>query len=168
MIFGANVLYFALGRCPLSVLGVIYILQGCKLICQWHADFPALQTEEGLPGSGSAGIVAFTRERLIDVSEYPHVQRDDPNDLEAQTAQMASQSSGSSLDDEIQDTTGTSEFSIPMRSCEPGQRPLRTSISPKYLRLDGVLDDELLLNLPFVIGGHSSQTDDPLASASSA
>ncbi|KAJ7636702.1 hypothetical protein FB45DRAFT_864704 [Roridomyces roridus] len=43
--------------------------QRTKLEKQWHADFPALHTEGGLPGSESAGIVAFIRERLIDVGE---------------------------------------------------------------------------------------------------
>ncbi|KAJ7914158.1 hypothetical protein B0H13DRAFT_1873231 [Mycena leptocephala] len=97
LIFGANVVYFAFGRRPLSALGVIHLFQRRKLTRQWHANFPALQTEGGLPGSESTGIVAFIRERLIDVGDHPRVQMDDPNDLEAQTAEMASKSSGSSL-----------------------------------------------------------------------
>ncbi|KAJ7580738.1 hypothetical protein C8J56DRAFT_896098 [Mycena floridula] len=36
---------------------------------QWHKDFPALHTEGGLPGSESAGIIAFIRECLVDLEE---------------------------------------------------------------------------------------------------
>ncbi|KAJ7025142.1 hypothetical protein C8F04DRAFT_1191708 [Mycena alexandri] len=80
LFFGANVLYFALGRRPLSALGIIHIFQRRRLERQWHEDFPALHTEGGLPGSESAGIVAFIRERLVNLGEDPH----QPDDVEAQ------------------------------------------------------------------------------------
>lgn len=85
LLFGANVVYFAFGkltalhlsslaesiyssgRRPLSALGLIHIFQKRTLIRRWHNEFPALHTEGGLPGSESAGIVAFIRERLINI-----------------------------------------------------------------------------------------------------
>ncbi|KAJ7611904.1 hypothetical protein DFH06DRAFT_1244048 [Mycena polygramma] len=67
LFFGANFMYFAFGRRPLSALGIAHLLQRRTLNRQWHEDFPALQTEGGQPGSASAGIVAFIRERLVDV-----------------------------------------------------------------------------------------------------
>jgi hypothetical protein len=47
------------------------------LVRQWHEDFPALHSEGGLPGSESAGIVAFIRERLVDLEEKPLVDEDE-------------------------------------------------------------------------------------------
>ncbi|KAF7367176.1 Short-chain dehydrogenase/reductase family protein [Mycena sanguinolenta] len=75
LFFGANVVYFAFGRRPLSALGVVHLFQRRSLVRRWHEDFPALHTEGGLPGSENAGIVAFIRERLVDVGE-------DPRDIE--------------------------------------------------------------------------------------
>ncbi|KAJ7927770.1 hypothetical protein B0H13DRAFT_2265412 [Mycena leptocephala] len=75
---GAFALIF--GRRPLSALGVVHIFQRRALARQWHRDFPALHSEGGRPGSDSAGIVAFIRERLVDLdSDSEH---DDPSDLE--------------------------------------------------------------------------------------
>ncbi|KAJ7684092.1 hypothetical protein DFH06DRAFT_1288514 [Mycena polygramma] len=71
LFFGANVIYFALGRRPLSALGLIHIFQRNALVRSWHTDFPALRIEGGAPGSESAGVVAFIRERLIDIEEEP-------------------------------------------------------------------------------------------------
>ncbi|KAJ7636619.1 hypothetical protein FB45DRAFT_1055953 [Roridomyces roridus] len=71
LLFGANVIYFAFERRPLSALGVVHIFQRSSLKRQWNQDFPALRTEGGIPGSESAGIVAFIRERLVDVGEHP-------------------------------------------------------------------------------------------------
>ncbi|KAF8161834.1 hypothetical protein K438DRAFT_1859514 [Mycena galopus ATCC 62051] len=82
LFFGANVVYFAFGRRPLSALGLIHIFQRRALVRQWHADFPALRTEGGQPGSRSAGIVAFIRERLIDIDQDTRVTTS--YDLEAQ------------------------------------------------------------------------------------
>ncbi|KAJ7642368.1 hypothetical protein DFH06DRAFT_608098 [Mycena polygramma] len=67
LLFGANIMYFAFGRRPLSALGIAHLCQRRDLTRQWHEDFPALQTEGGQPGSESAGIVAFIRERLLDI-----------------------------------------------------------------------------------------------------
>ncbi|KAJ7743005.1 hypothetical protein DFH07DRAFT_979737 [Mycena maculata] len=69
VIFGANIVYFAFGHRPLSALGVIHIFQRRSLIRRWHEDFPALNSEGGRPGSESAGIVAFIRERLINTED---------------------------------------------------------------------------------------------------
>ncbi|KAJ7893416.1 hypothetical protein B0H14DRAFT_890896 [Mycena olivaceomarginata] len=82
LFFGANVVYFAFGRRPLSALGLAHIFQRHTLARQWHADFPALRTEGGQPGSESAGVVAFIRERLIDIDQEPQMAT--KNDLEAQ------------------------------------------------------------------------------------
>ncbi|KAJ7634971.1 hypothetical protein FB45DRAFT_1056923 [Roridomyces roridus] len=93
LVFGANIIYFLLGRRPLSALGLIHIFQRRALIRRWHADFPALRTEGGMPGTRAAGIVAFVRERLIDVGEYEDVggvvvepqRRDEEEDLEKES-----------------------------------------------------------------------------------
>ncbi|KAJ7867720.1 hypothetical protein B0H14DRAFT_332570 [Mycena olivaceomarginata] len=82
LFFGANVVYFALGRRPLSALGLVHIFQRRTLARRWHNDFPALHTEGGHPGSESAGVVAFIRERLIDIDQEPQMPA--KNDLEAQ------------------------------------------------------------------------------------
>ncbi|KAF7350853.1 Short-chain dehydrogenase/reductase family protein [Mycena sanguinolenta] len=90
LLFGANVMYFALGRRPLSALGLIHIFQRRTLVRQWHTDFPSLRTEGGQPGSESAGIVAFIRERLIDIDQGPEM--DAANDIEAQHSRSSSDS----------------------------------------------------------------------------
>ncbi|KAJ7107951.1 hypothetical protein C8R44DRAFT_885333 [Mycena epipterygia] len=69
LFFGANMLYFLLRRRPLSALGLAHIFQRRDLTRKWHEDFPALHTEGGRPGSESAGIVAFLRERLVDLDD---------------------------------------------------------------------------------------------------
>ncbi|KAF7343456.1 Short-chain dehydrogenase/reductase family protein [Mycena venus] len=79
MVFGGDLLYFLLRRRPLSALGMVHIFQRRKLIRKWNEDFPTLRTEGGLPGSNSAGVVAFLRERLVDFD-------DDDSDLEAQNS----------------------------------------------------------------------------------
>ncbi|KAK6977159.1 hypothetical protein R3P38DRAFT_3125561 [Favolaschia claudopus] len=71
LLFGAHVLYFMLGRRPLSALGIVHIFQQEALIRQWHEDFPAIHTEGGLPGSKHAGIIAFIRDRLVDLDPDP-------------------------------------------------------------------------------------------------
>ncbi|CAK5266973.1 unnamed protein product [Mycena citricolor] len=68
-LFGASVLYFLLARRHLSALGALHIFQRGTLIRRWHEDFPQLLEEGGQPGSESAGVVAFIRERLLDVHE---------------------------------------------------------------------------------------------------
>ncbi|KAJ7105687.1 hypothetical protein C8R44DRAFT_806662, partial [Mycena epipterygia] len=82
LIFGANVVYFLFGRRPLSALGVVHIFERRRLAREWRRDFPALHSEGGLPGSESAGIVAFLRERLVDLGSG---HSDDPKEVEAQT-----------------------------------------------------------------------------------
>ncbi|KAJ7208551.1 hypothetical protein GGX14DRAFT_697974 [Mycena pura] len=84
LLFGANIIYFGFGRRPLSALGVVHLFKRRSLVRQWHEDFPALHTEGGLPGSKSAGIVAFIRERLVDLGEGPRNGHDDTGDIEAQ------------------------------------------------------------------------------------
>ncbi|KAJ7711344.1 hypothetical protein B0H14DRAFT_3021088 [Mycena olivaceomarginata] len=83
MVFGANVLYFLFRRRPLSALGIVHIFQLRKLTRKWNEDFPALYTEGGQPGSKSAGIVAFLRERLVDLDDKDH-----SGDLEAQNTTL--------------------------------------------------------------------------------
>ncbi|KAJ6472527.1 hypothetical protein C8R45DRAFT_936419 [Mycena sanguinolenta] len=80
LFFGANVIYFAFGRRPLSALGVVHLFQRRALVRRWYEDFPAIQMEGGLPGSENAGIVAFIRERLVDLGE-------DPRDVEGESEQ---------------------------------------------------------------------------------
>ncbi|KAJ7855995.1 hypothetical protein B0H13DRAFT_2283577 [Mycena leptocephala] len=83
LFFGANVVYFALGHRPLSALGLAHLFQRRALVRRWHEDFPTIHTEGGLPGSELAGIVAFIRERLVDVDEEPRATEDDQEHREA-------------------------------------------------------------------------------------
>ncbi|KAJ7278258.1 hypothetical protein C8J57DRAFT_1503159 [Mycena rebaudengoi] len=69
LLFGANIMYFTFRRRPLSALGIVHYFQRRDLLRQWREDFPALYTEGGQPGSVNAGIVAFIRERLVDLGE---------------------------------------------------------------------------------------------------
>ncbi|KAF8144295.1 hypothetical protein K438DRAFT_1782944 [Mycena galopus ATCC 62051] len=87
LFFGANVIYFLFGRRPLSALGIVHMFQREALVRQWNGDFPAIHTEGGLPGSERAGIVAFIRERLVDLGERPINSEcdDDDSDIEAQS-----------------------------------------------------------------------------------
>ncbi|KAF7289809.1 Short-chain dehydrogenase/reductase family protein [Mycena indigotica] len=75
-LFGASVLYFGLGRRPLSALGFVHVFQRNQLVRNWNDDFPALRTEGGAPGSTSAGVVAFLRERLVDIDVVTGAQSD--------------------------------------------------------------------------------------------
>ncbi|KAJ7711930.1 hypothetical protein B0H16DRAFT_1479838 [Mycena metata] len=76
---------FLNGRRPLSALGLVHVFQRRRHKRQWDEEFPTIRTEGGLPGSESAGIVAFIRERLVDLGQDPHEnQADQPDDVEAQ------------------------------------------------------------------------------------
>ncbi|KAJ7065742.1 hypothetical protein C8F01DRAFT_1351780 [Mycena amicta] len=93
LLFGANVIYFAFGRRPLSALGVVHLFQRRALVRKWHEDFPQLQTEGGAPGSESAGIVAFIRERLVDMEDRPHIDaaatgEQEPSKLEREASKV--------------------------------------------------------------------------------
>ncbi|KAJ6631700.1 hypothetical protein B0H10DRAFT_1979912 [Mycena sp. CBHHK59/15] len=80
--FGVNVMYFLFGRRPLSAPGVVHFLQRRSLVRKWNKDFPTIHTEGGQPGSETAGIVAFIRERLVDIDDDSS--RGDAVDLKAQ------------------------------------------------------------------------------------
>jgi hypothetical protein len=84
-------------RRPLSALGIVHIFQRRSLVRQWHEDFPTLHSEGGLPGSESAGIVAFIRERLVDVGDDPRLNHDSSNDLEVQTVPETLTSTGGEM-----------------------------------------------------------------------
>ncbi|KAJ7631551.1 hypothetical protein DFH06DRAFT_1140357 [Mycena polygramma] len=83
LFFGANFMYFAFGRRPLSALGIVHLFQRRTLTRRWHEDFPALQTEGGQAGSESAGIVAFIRERLVDIDSVEAEKQDIIGDAES-------------------------------------------------------------------------------------
>ncbi|KAJ7696623.1 hypothetical protein B0H16DRAFT_1647425 [Mycena metata] len=93
LLFGANVIYFAFGRRPLTALGIVHLFQRRGLIKQWHEDFPALHDEGGRPGDASAGIVAFIRERLVDLDPVEGQDGKDAttDDLEAQNGEQNSE-----------------------------------------------------------------------------
>ncbi|KAJ7238183.1 hypothetical protein C8J57DRAFT_1246604 [Mycena rebaudengoi] len=84
LFFGANIIYFLFRRRPLSALGIVHIFQRASLAKKWRQDFPAIRTEGGQPGSREAGIVAFLRERLVDLDEEESEAEDTPGDIEAQ------------------------------------------------------------------------------------
>jgi hypothetical protein len=118
-------------RRPLSALGIVHIFQRRSLIRQWHEDFPTLHSEGGLPGSESAGIVAFIRERLVDVGDDPRSNHESPNDLEAQTIP------------ETLISTGEEMREVNQRTLQPSPDPSFTSRESEYLlgagyRLDDV------------------------------
>ncbi|KAK7014398.1 hypothetical protein R3P38DRAFT_1450584 [Favolaschia claudopus] len=71
LVFGANVLYFMFAMRPISALGMAHLFHRSSLTQRWHQDFPALRSEGGVPGSETAGIVAFIRDRMVDVGEDP-------------------------------------------------------------------------------------------------
>jgi hypothetical protein len=56
-----------------------------------------MHSEGGLPGSDSAGIVAFIRERLVDVGDDPRSNHESPKDPEAQTGSEPLTSTGGEL-----------------------------------------------------------------------
>ncbi|KAJ6517833.1 hypothetical protein DFH09DRAFT_1098629 [Mycena vulgaris] len=98
LLFGANVVYFTLGtfhrsfcggRRPLSALGVVHVFQRRTLVRRYYEDFPMIHTEGGAPGSDSAGIVAFIRERLVDLEEDPGGPAGIPADIEARAPPFA-------------------------------------------------------------------------------
>ncbi|KAF7365966.1 Short-chain dehydrogenase/reductase family protein [Mycena venus] len=130
--FGANVLYFALGRRPLSALGLVHIFQRRRLERQWRADFPALHSEGGLPGSKSAGIVAFLRERLVDLGEEPEGTERESLDLEAQIAKVVQ------ADDDEDD--------IPISKSQTFQHS-KTNSATKLLETGYILDEIPLLDV---------------------
>ncbi|KAF7328368.1 Short-chain dehydrogenase/reductase family protein [Mycena venus] len=101
LVFGANVIYFALGKSPVQYLqcpshpdrrtktiirawGHTYLPASRFWSANGTTIFPALHSEGGRPGSESAGIVAFIRERLVDVGLDPRVSENTENDLESQ------------------------------------------------------------------------------------
>ncbi|KAJ6543067.1 hypothetical protein B0H19DRAFT_1268240 [Mycena capillaripes] len=122
--FGANVIYFMLGRRPLSALGVVHMFQRRRLVRQWHEDFPAIHTEGGLPGSESAGIVAFIRERLVSLGEDPRA-TEDRSDVEAQ-----------------KDGDDTPSVPPPVA---PTSQPAENDLTPKYLAESEYIPDEIPL-----------------------
>ncbi|KAJ7201423.1 hypothetical protein GGX14DRAFT_544777 [Mycena pura] len=63
----------SLGGLWTSINGIFARLFGAEIAYfafrNWQQDFPALRTEGGQPGSEQAGIVAFLRERMVDVDD---------------------------------------------------------------------------------------------------
>ncbi|KAJ7590006.1 hypothetical protein C8J56DRAFT_587618 [Mycena floridula] len=121
MFFGANLLYFLLRRRPLSALGIVHIFQSRSLVRNWHEDFPALRTEGGLPGSKSAGIVAFIRERLVDLDdeEIESIEKD----IEAQLSSSATEYEAvSTSETKVQVTSSNSSVEKSVAT-EPLSRP---------------------------------------------
>ncbi|KAJ7740878.1 hypothetical protein B0H14DRAFT_3167863 [Mycena olivaceomarginata] len=88
LFFGANVVYFAFGRRPLTALGILHFFQSHSLLKKWHEDFPNLYDEGGHPGDTSAGVVAFIRERLVDFNTVEVQDKKDviSDDIEAQNS----------------------------------------------------------------------------------
>ncbi|KAJ6543076.1 hypothetical protein B0H19DRAFT_1268245 [Mycena capillaripes] len=129
--FGANVIYFMFGRRPLSALGVVHMFQRRRLVRQWHEDFPAIHTEGGLPGSESAGIVAFIRERLVDLGEDPRA-TEAQSDVESQPSPVEREKEG--------DDTSSVLLSVAPTPQRAGNYP-----TSKYLAQSGYILDEILL-----------------------
>jgi hypothetical protein len=66
---------------------LVHVFRRCALVRRWYRDFPAIHTEGGTPGSKSAGIVAFIRDRLVDLGEDPRIsgEEDEPGDRTTHT-----------------------------------------------------------------------------------
>ncbi|KAK6977152.1 hypothetical protein R3P38DRAFT_3377665 [Favolaschia claudopus] len=145
LFFGAHVLYFMFGRKPLSALGILHIFQRGALVRRWYDDFPAIQTEGGLPGSQSAGIVAFIRERLVDLEEDPRLvenekldekgkggEREGERDFEAQIPEAEETQKVSSVDERMgtrpRSTAGKRGYILDEISPLAGSRTTRNSI----------------------------------------
>ncbi|KAJ7590003.1 hypothetical protein C8J56DRAFT_1048173 [Mycena floridula] len=122
------------GRRPLSALGIMHIFQRRTLVRNWHEDFPTLRTEGGLPGSKSAGIVAFIRERLVDLDEDEIESTD--KDIEAQLAPPATEYQAvPTLETQAQTTSGNGSVERPT-SVDLLSRPHPSdSRSSRYLNL---------------------------------
>ena len=107
------------GRRPLSALGVVHLFQRRALVRQWHNDFPTLHTEGGLPGSESAGIVAFIRERLVDLEENPQHDQDELQSTQEPESDRSSDSVARTLV-ETEEEIKVAEPKIPSRSRQSG------------------------------------------------
>ncbi|KAJ7908968.1 hypothetical protein B0H13DRAFT_2273065 [Mycena leptocephala] len=143
LFFGANVIYFAFGRRPLSALGVVHVFQRRTLVRKWHEDFPAIHTEGGTPGSESAGIVAFIRERLVDLGEDPHAEPAESSDPEVGTTQELGALERGECNPQTHGTAYTEGESSPPRTLYSSDRR-GTDSDPKPGR---VLDEIPLLDI---------------------
>ncbi|KAJ6543166.1 hypothetical protein B0H19DRAFT_1239252 [Mycena capillaripes] len=141
LFFGANVLYFMFGRRPLSALGVVHMFQHRRLVRQWHEDFPAIHTEGGQPGSESAGIVAFIRERLVDLGEDPRV-NEGQSDVEAPTsrAQQAKEADDSASIPVLRKSDGSRSYSKYAEG--PGYMQDKTPLLDADLGVDDISYDD--------------------------
>ncbi|KAJ7795640.1 hypothetical protein B0H14DRAFT_3158489 [Mycena olivaceomarginata] len=119
ILFGANILYFLYGSRPLSPLGFIHSFQRRTLMRRWNEDFPAFRTEGGQPGTENAGIVAFMRERFVDIeSEGPKIRDVEPQHLSedvSHSGEMQEKRNGVSSDGRGIETDGN------VQHCEPGE-----------------------------------------------
>ncbi|KAJ7712245.1 hypothetical protein B0H14DRAFT_3638401 [Mycena olivaceomarginata] len=119
ILFGANILYFLYGSRPLSPLGFIHFLQRRMLMRRWNEDFPAFRTEGGQPGTENAGIVAFMRERFVDIeSEGPKINEVEPQHLSEDVShpeEMQEKDNGVPCDILGVETDGN------VQHCEPGE-----------------------------------------------
>jgi hypothetical protein len=86
---------------------------------RWNEDFPAFRTEGGQPGTENAGIVAFMRERFVDIeSEGPKIRDVEPQHLSedvSHSGEMQEKRNGVSSDGRGIKTDGNVQY------CEPGE-----------------------------------------------
>ncbi|KAJ7453870.1 hypothetical protein FB451DRAFT_1519350 [Mycena latifolia] len=168
LLFGANVIYFAFGewkrslfeavltpatgRRPLSALGVVHVFQRRALVRRWHDDFPAIYREGGAPGSESAGIVAFIRERLVDLGADPRASLDLPDNTNGQTRREASHHPELGACAHPQVTGSTDEKGSPRRAWKGALPETDAELKPGY-RLDEIplLDMDLGLGEGFKV-----------------
>ncbi|KAJ7453828.1 hypothetical protein FB451DRAFT_1519275 [Mycena latifolia] len=145
-----NVLRQLAGRRPLSALGLAHVFQRRALVRRWHEDFPAIHTEGGTPGSESAGIVAFIRERLVDLGDDPRDDPKGPHDIETQTTPAEFDAVEQAPYGHSRLTEDAVESGSPARAGEvdrPGRKPgyILDNIPflDVHLGLDAVLSDGL-------------------------
>jgi hypothetical protein len=113
----------------------VHVFQRRTLVRKWHEDFSAIQTEGGLPGSESAGIVAFMRERLVDLGEDPR-SVEEKEDLEATTSTKPrwdgeALSSAAALHHPQQDGKADLLDEIPLLNIDPALSDLPVLESPR-------------------------------------
>ncbi|KAF8895219.1 hypothetical protein BD779DRAFT_1498193 [Infundibulicybe gibba] len=79
IVFGSGLMLVVFGAKPIGFFGIVHQFQKKRLRHAWNVDFPKIKTEGGTPGTEEAGLVAFLRERLIDIDLLEEKVDDDVN-----------------------------------------------------------------------------------------
>lgn len=94
------------GHKPIGFSGLIHSFQQDRMREAWNTDFPKIKSEGGSPGSAEAGLVAFLRERLIDMDALD--EDDDESDDEEEQCQDTAEIQAKYKPVQFQDVNTTS------------------------------------------------------------